>query len=469
MARVATLDTVERLTSFRQRGAGTDAERRAAGWLANELRLGGREVRVETFWCRPNWALAHVWHVTLALAGSLVSTSAPHVGIGLLTVALISTIADPLTGRSLGRRLTPERASQNVVAPPKHGYRPVRLLITANYDAGRTGLIYLRAARTAAATLRRALGPLALGWLGWLCVAIIGLMAVAAVRAAGHDSTALGIVQVPPSVALVLALALLLETAASPPGPAANDNASGTAVALALSRALDVAPPRHVAVELVLQGAGPDVGLRRYLSTRRGQVKPSDTVVLGIGPSGAGDLRWWRSDGSGLPGRYSPRLDDLCARVAAEQPQLHARPHRGRGTTPAGSARQRRLPAATIGCLDHSGLAPGSHGRARPHHPIRLDPRRRHRRLLRAPHGSHSAGRYTGVMGLRLAGHSRCLPAVAAKRRISSPRSASGSITASITSSEAKCRMSMSRPYSDRSSSVRAARSPSSAIAWSWL
>src|SRR5437588_9346926 len=116
MALVAAIDTVTELASFDRRGAGTDAERRAARWLAGELTKSGRTVEVETFWCRPNWALAQAWHVSLALAGSLVSTSSPRVGIALLGVALLSIVADAVIGRSPGRRLTPERASQNVVA-----------------------------------------------------------------------------------------------------------------------------------------------------------------------------------------------------------------------------------------------------------------------------------------------------------------------------------------------------------------
>ena len=53
-------------------------------------------------------------------------------------------------------------------------------------------------------------------------------------------------------------------------------------------------------------------------------------VVLGIGPSGAGTPRWWKSDGPLLPLRFSPRLDQLCAGVATDQPYLQAAPHRGR-------------------------------------------------------------------------------------------------------------------------------------------
>ncbi len=66
-------DTATRLTRLQRRGAGTDAERRAAVWLAGELRGGRRRATVETFWCRPNWALAHAWHTLAAIVGSLLA------------------------------------------------------------------------------------------------------------------------------------------------------------------------------------------------------------------------------------------------------------------------------------------------------------------------------------------------------------------------------------------------------------
>jgi hypothetical protein len=43
------MEIVEGLAAVPGRGAGTDAERRAAAWLASELDRGGTEAFVETF------------------------------------------------------------------------------------------------------------------------------------------------------------------------------------------------------------------------------------------------------------------------------------------------------------------------------------------------------------------------------------------------------------------------------------
>jgi len=361
------LETIGALTAFERRGPGTDAERRAARWLAGELIAQRHRVRIETFWCRPNWALAHAWHVALALVGSLLSPSHPTVGAILLAIALAAILMDEVTGISPGRRLTPERASQNVVAtvrqPGSDEIGRTRLIVTANYDAGRTALVYRDALRRPAAALRRLAGPLALGWLAWLSVAIAWLLALAIIRMATHHaSTALGVVQLPPTVALVLGLAFLLEAAGAGFGPGASHNASGVAVAIELAHLIVAAPPANLDLELVLSGAGAggEIGLHRYLKARRRTLKRSDTIVLGVGPCGGGSVHYWVSDGRLIPLRYARSLQP-----PASTGESHAaQPVRTRGSAPAFAARARGLTAVATGCLDGHGLPPRSHQHA---------------------------------------------------------------------------------------------------------
>jgi hypothetical protein len=374
-------ETAAQLAEFNRRGAGTDAERRAAAWLAGELRAGRRQASLETFWCRPNWALAHAWHALTAIIGSLVMASHAFLGGALVLVALLSTVLDWLTGRSIGRRLTREHASQNVVSPapdtpkpaedpPSRADRRVRVIVTANYDAGRTGLACRDALRAPTARIKRLAGEgrFTPGWLGWLIVEMVLLLAVAVARhgSSGPATTPVGILQLIPTAALVVQLALLLDLATAPHGPAAGDNAAGAAVALTLVKALDAAPPRRMTVELVLSGAGDSAmaGLRRHLRRRRGQLEPADTIVLGIGPCGGGHPCWWVSDGPLVPLGFHHRLRSLAERAGGPATPLAATRHRGRGTSPALPARMSGLPALTIGCVDARGLAPRSHQRA---------------------------------------------------------------------------------------------------------
>ena len=358
MSAMRATETAGHLAGFPQRGAGTDAERRAAVWLASELRQSKRPVLVETFWSRPNWAIGHAWHLLLAVIGSLLSVSHAQLGGALLIIALLCVLVDWATGQSPGRRLTRERASQNVVAPAS-GTGATRLIITANYDAGRAGLAHRAFLRRPARAVMRLGGRVTPGWQAWVVLELILLIAVAALRNGGSGGTPLGAVQLIPTVVLVLELATLLELGLAAYGPAASDNASGAAVALALTRALHASPPRRLDVELVLQGAGDAqmTGLRRHLRTRRRELSPRDTIVLGIGPCGAGTPTWWASDGSMLPLAFGRRLRALAAETAGRQTPGH----RGRGTSPALPGRMAGYPALTIGALDGHGLAPRAH------------------------------------------------------------------------------------------------------------
>jgi hypothetical protein len=362
------METIEGLAGFERRGPGSESERRAAGWLAGQLTAGGRDARIEPFWCRPNWALAHAWHVVLGLAGSLVSVGSPRVGGALILVALLSLITDEVTGYSLGRRLSPERASQNVIATPRAQpaqTHTVRLILTANYDAGRIGVVNRRGPRAISAAVRNATGGFAPGWLAWMSLMLIWLLVVAVLRLEGSHGSAVGVAQLFPTVALVLALAALIDVATADFSPAAGDNASGVAAALAIARALDAAPPRNVYPELVLQGAGEagGVGLRRHLRARRKRLRAANTIVLGLAPCGGGQLRYWFSDGQFVPLRYLARLRQMCEQISADPSSPQAARYRGRGATPALPARAARLPAIAIGCTDRSGLIPHSHER----------------------------------------------------------------------------------------------------------
>jgi hypothetical protein len=362
--RVSPRDVAEELERFAGRGAGTDAERRAAWWLAHLLNRRGRRISLDTFWCRPNWALAQAWHVALALAGSLVSVASPRAGGAMLLAALVFVLADALTGISPGRRLTRERASQNVVMTRAKADPDLpHLIIAANYDAGRAGLVYRDPLRELTGRARRQLAGFTVGWQGWLVVAIVWLLIMAIVRLEGHRSTGIGALQLIPTVGLLGALAVLIELALADWSPAAGDNGSGVGVTVAVARAVTSSPPRNVNVEVVLTGAGDGdgAGLRHYLRRRRRTHRQANTVVLGVAPCTGGSVRWWRTDGPLLPVRYGRRLTAIAQRVADEQPRLEARAHDGRGMTAALPGRQVRIPSLTIGCLDERDLVPRSH------------------------------------------------------------------------------------------------------------
>src|SRR5829696_1970352 len=363
------METVRALCAQPARMPGSDAERRAAARLRELMRSGGRESELETVWVRPHWASAWALLALVGAVASLVAIPAPIAGAAIAGAAFVLAAGD-LTGRwRLARAATYRRATQNVVAEPaarKPTEEPprVRLVVIAAYDAGRSGLAVGRGPRRTDAAVRRALRghwPSPRAWLTW---ALLGVTACCAARIGGEDATWLGAVQLVPTVALMVGVALLADLALADPVPDAGQ-ASAAAAALEVVRRLDADPPRLVEVELVLAGAGDGMalGARRYVRARRRRWDPARVALLELRPCGGGTPRWWTHDGELIAPRLHPRLIELAAAAAGVAAGPGGRPHRGRSVSGAYAARQARWPAVAVGALDEAGLVPRAHTR----------------------------------------------------------------------------------------------------------
>ena len=333
---------VTELVGIGRRGACSDAERRAARLLARELERLGRTTATETVWVRPQWPGIWFLHALLGVAGSIASVDAPAIGLGILAFAAASALVE-LSGRAtvLGL-LFPRRATQNVTsASPDRA--PVRLVVTAPYDAPRTPTLFVRSLARLDAAVRRSTR----GWwphpLGLLALSLLVLAGCAGARLAGVESPALGAVQLVPTVACLLAIAVLTDLAFARPTRGANAHASAAAVALALVERLDERPPRRIAVDVVFAGAGegPALGMWAHVRRRRRTTRAEEVAVLHLEPCGAGEPVAFGRAGPLLPLRLHPQL----VRLAGATGVL-------RRTTGVLAVRRARWPAIAIGCVD---------------------------------------------------------------------------------------------------------------------
>ncbi|HET8757515.1 MAG TPA: hypothetical protein VFM58_15965, partial [Solirubrobacteraceae bacterium] len=232
------------------RGACTDAERRAALALHDELRSRGHEAWVETHWVRPQWATALALGALLAVAGSLIATAAPVPGLIAAVAGLVVMVARPF----------PRRATQHVLTEvPQDG---VVLAIAAAYDVPRGGTI----------DPRRLRGPAPA-----LCAALI--VATAAARVADYEPGWLGAVQLVPTIALLLVLAAAADIALSS-WAGGEDAVPATAVTLFDELARD--PPRTLRPALLLVGAGHALPGAAARQLRREGLGAERVVVLQI-------------------------------------------------------------------------------------------------------------------------------------------------------------------------------------------
>jgi hypothetical protein len=266
----------------------------------------------------------------------------------------------------LVRRLFFRRASQNVVAPGQRPDAPARLLLCAHYDTARTGAAFnpKRVARGArlAARLPFPIGPFRI--LFWSLAALLPIIGA---RMAGLDSTWISLLQLPPTLVLMIGAFLLTDIELSDVVPGANDNASGVATVLSLVEELDAQPPANLDVWVLLTGGEECLqeGMRAFLRTHRGELDRETTYFVNIDTVGHGAVRFEAAAGWVITYPLDRRLLELCAAIATadqEGPDRYQAQALVHGL--AGDSMPPRIAgfrATAIACLNDQGYVPGYH------------------------------------------------------------------------------------------------------------
>jgi Peptidase family M28 len=359
------MELIRELCSFEGRGPGTDAERRAANVLAARLRRMGRRGDVEPFFAHPQYAVVHLIHAAMGVAGSILATIQPAVGFSLVFLAAISTYLDLNTRVYLVRSLLFRRVSQNVVSPGNRPDAPATLVLVAHYDAARTGYIFSKASnriRKLPERIRLGLGPFRL----FFWVGLAPLLPILGARMAGVDATWLSAIQAIPTIVLLVAAFLLIDIALSEIVPGAYDNASGVAAVLSAADELQATPPENLDVWIVLTGCEESLceGMRAFVRGRRKQIDRATTAFVNVDSVSSGHVAYEISEGAVISLPHDPQLIELCEALAAAQSPGDGRPRPIRHPLldDALPPRVRRMRSITIRTTDEDGnLAPWYH------------------------------------------------------------------------------------------------------------
>ncbi|MEA2418660.1 MAG: hypothetical protein QOE60_866 [Thermoleophilaceae bacterium] len=239
---------VRELASF-ERPSASDGERRAAQWLAGELRAAGcREVRVEEERAHGGYW----WPLGLLNAGALLAAA-----LGRRVAAVVGAVAgaavyDDVSGGRLWfrRRALPHRPTYNVVAEAGDPTAERTVVFVAHHDAAHSGLVFHPALPRIAmermpeqhAKADQSVPILYGVFLGPLLMALWGLTGWRWARRFGTCFT-------------IGATAVLADIGRSPVVPGANDNLGAVAVIVALAHALAADPPAGVRVILLSTGS----------------------------------------------------------------------------------------------------------------------------------------------------------------------------------------------------------------------
>ena len=312
--------------------AGSEAERRAAKEWATRLESMGRAVTIEPTRVAPAFATTHLIHAIAAVVGSVLAVYAPVVGLALLVAVTVSTFGELAGTFPFVRLLTSARASQNVVSADGDTDKPGLLVVVANYDTPRAGMLLERS------WLRR--WPSLLFW----SVVVVTICALA--RVLGFDATWLTIIQFIPTVALIALSPLFVDVALS--GPRVGVDAGRTADAAVRLAERYGGRLEHFDLIVLLTGGSAHfaLGMRAWLSRHRRELNPETTAVIVLEDDGDAS-RYAMKEGPVFATRLHPTLIDLVADDGT--------PVVSRDLSDAYAARAAGLPAIRV----TSDLAPG--------------------------------------------------------------------------------------------------------------
>ena len=363
---IESMKEIEDLVAFEGRWPGTDAERRAALHLQGRLEALGRTAEVEPTSIHPNYPVTHALHALIGIVGSVLSVYTPVLGAALVLFATVSAFGDLSGSFYIVRRLTGRRASQNVSSTESEGDKRGVVILTAHYDASRTGTVFSRRSIERRATfgklIRRGLGPFEPFFWSLFLILLCTI-----VRLVGIDGTAFTVVQFIPTVVLIASIPLLVDIALSDVVPGANDNASGVATVLRLAERYGNRL-ENFDVWVVFPGAEEALllGMREWMRAHRRDLDPERTVFLNVDMAGTGSVRWMEKEGLIIAMRYHPTLIQLCEEIG------QGRGMTSRQATDALVARTAGFPAITITSRNALDYAPNWHQMTDT--PERIDP-----------------------------------------------------------------------------------------------
>jgi acetylornithine deacetylase/succinyl-diaminopimelate desuccinylase-like protein len=239
---------IRELASY-ERPSASEGERRAAEWLADELRSAGcRDVRVEEERAHGGYW----WPLGLLNAGAALAALRGRLPAALVGGAASAAVYDDVSGGALWfrRRTLPRRPTWNVVAELGQPDARRTVVFMAHHDAAHSGLVFHPSLPRRGMELMPELHeranqsvPIIFGvFLGPLLLALWGLTGRRWLRRSGLFFS-------------IGATAAMANIGASRVVPGANDNLSAVGALVALARELAESPPDGVRVIMLSTGS----------------------------------------------------------------------------------------------------------------------------------------------------------------------------------------------------------------------
>src|ERR687891_1251720 len=143
---------------------------------------------------------------------------------------------------------------------------------------------------------------------------------------AGVDAQWLSVLQLVPTVVLIVALFLLIDIALSEIVPGAHDNASGVAAVLSAADQLRADAPANVDLSVLLAGGNECLteGMRSWVRANRKQLDRERTVIVSVSSVGYGSVHYATAEGAVIGVPMDAELIEICEALAQATPESEA-------------------------------------------------------------------------------------------------------------------------------------------------
>ena len=335
---------VEFLASF-ERESASPGERRAAEWIADELRAAGVDARVEeerahgTFW----WPIGML--SALAAVGGVLRSR-------LLGAIAFAGLWEELQIRSrVTRRLLPKRPTYNVVGYAGDPNGDVTVVVSSHHDAPHSSVLMDPAPTRALLERHPWISDRLRTWPRVMAPLLLGPALV--VLGARRSGTLLS----------GLSVAAMVDMGVRPVVPGANDNASAVATVVGVARALAEKPVDGVRVILLSTGSEESLeeGMWAFVRSHEHELPRGRTSYLVVEMVGSPRIVIPEGEGFVYEHAYDEGLKDLLGEAAA---QAGIEAIRGMGVAFSSDASvpiQRGEPVAVLGSYDHLKLPVAYH------------------------------------------------------------------------------------------------------------
>jgi acetylornithine deacetylase/succinyl-diaminopimelate desuccinylase-like protein len=350
VARRELIERIVRELAAYERPSASEGERRAAEWLAGELRAAGcRDVRMEEERAHGGYW----WPLGLLNAGALLAAVRGRLAAALAGGAAAAAVWDDVSGGRLWfrRRALPHRPTFNVIAEAGDPEAQRTVVLVAHHDAAHSGLVFHPALPRLAMERMPRLHeradqsvPIIYGvFLGPLLLALWGLTGRRPLRALGRFFAA-------------GATAAMADIGARSVVPGANDNLSSVAVVVALAHSLREDPPEGVRVILVSTGSEESFmeGMQGFGRRHFGDLPRATTEFVCIECVGSPELCVVEGEGMLRMRLYTESSREALARAGAAAGVQLRRGLRTVAATDGLIALRAGYPTCTLGGVDET-------------------------------------------------------------------------------------------------------------------